>query len=133
MDWRGVWRGIVPKRMIKPDVKDEISFHIEGRIRELVDRGWLEDAAKALEAVEATVPPEAAGFHAALHSGALDYRPDLTSEGSVPLVQSLIDLGLRSAAVIAAEDSGGTTWPWKRTGAHWHSTPTTCPRTTISD
>lgn len=47
MDWRNVWRSLYPKRLIRTDVRDEIAFHIEGRIRELVDRGWDEEAAKA--------------------------------------------------------------------------------------
>lgn len=47
MDWRGVWRALSPKRMIEPDVEEEISFHIEGRIRELVARGWGEKDARA--------------------------------------------------------------------------------------
>ena len=47
MDWREVWRGLFPRRMIEPDVKEEISFHIEARIRELVLLGWDEDEARA--------------------------------------------------------------------------------------
>lgn len=46
MDWRNVWRGIFPRRMIEPDVRDEIAFHLEERIRELVARGWSEDEAR---------------------------------------------------------------------------------------
>ncbi|MEM7413983.1 MAG: ABC transporter permease [Gemmatimonadota bacterium] len=46
MEWRNVWRSLFPKRLIRTDVRDEIAFHIEGRIRELIDRGWDEDAAR---------------------------------------------------------------------------------------
>ncbi len=46
MDWRGVWRGLFPRRMLRPDVSDEISFHIEERIRELVTQGWGEYEAR---------------------------------------------------------------------------------------
>jgi hypothetical protein len=42
MDWRAVWRVLSPKRMIEPDVREEISFHIEGGVRELMARGWSE-------------------------------------------------------------------------------------------
>jgi predicted permease len=33
--------------MIEPDVREEISFHIEGRVEELVRRGWDEERARA--------------------------------------------------------------------------------------
>jgi predicted permease len=42
-----VWRRLDPRRSIQGDVRDEIAFHIEGRVRELVARGWDEDAARA--------------------------------------------------------------------------------------
>lgn len=47
MEWPDVWRTLFPKRMIDPDVHAEIDFHIEGRIRELVRRGWTEPRARA--------------------------------------------------------------------------------------
>jgi predicted permease len=47
VDWRGVWRRLFPDRMIEPDVREEISFHIEGRVEELVRRGWEEERARA--------------------------------------------------------------------------------------
>ncbi len=47
MDWRELWRSLLPRRMIDSDVREEISFHIEGRIREMVELGWEEDAARA--------------------------------------------------------------------------------------
>lgn len=47
MDWRDVWRRLLPARMIEPDVREEISFHIEGRVEELVRRGWDEERARA--------------------------------------------------------------------------------------
>lgn len=45
-DWRNVWRRISPRRMISSDVHDEIEFHIEGRIEELVGRGWSPEDAR---------------------------------------------------------------------------------------
>lgn len=47
MEWRDVWRKLFPRRMIDPDVRDELDFHIEGRVRELVARGWDADEARA--------------------------------------------------------------------------------------
>ena len=47
MDWGEVWRTLFPKKMIEPDVQEEISFHIEERVRDLVRRGWKEEAARA--------------------------------------------------------------------------------------
>jgi predicted permease len=47
MDWRDVWRMVFPKRMIEPDVREEIDFHVEERVRELVRRGWHEDRARS--------------------------------------------------------------------------------------
>jgi predicted permease len=46
MEWRDVWRTIFPKRMIEPDVREEIDFHVEERVRELVRRGWSEERAR---------------------------------------------------------------------------------------
>ncbi len=42
-----MWRTIVPKRMIEPDVHEEIDFHVEERVRELVRGGWSEERARA--------------------------------------------------------------------------------------
>ncbi len=61
MDWRDVWRALFPRRMIETDVRDEISFHVEERVRALVASGWDEARARAhvlgrfgdLDAVEA--------------------------------------------------------------------------------
>lgn len=48
-DWRNVWRRIFPGRMISTDVREEIEFHIEGRVDELVRKGWSrEDARRAV-------------------------------------------------------------------------------------
>lgn len=47
MDWRSVWRSLFPRKMIDGDVREEISFHIEERVRELVDAGWDEERARA--------------------------------------------------------------------------------------
>jgi putative ABC transport system permease protein len=47
MDWLSVWRRLSPRRMIEPDVRDEIAFHIEGRVRELVESGCSEEEARA--------------------------------------------------------------------------------------
>ena len=47
MDWRGVWRSLFPRRMIEPDVREEISFHIDERVRELVRSGWDDERARA--------------------------------------------------------------------------------------
>jgi len=46
VDWRDVWRGLFPRGAIRPDVEDEIAFHIEERIRERVRAGWDEDEAR---------------------------------------------------------------------------------------
>lgn len=46
MEWKNVWRSLFPRRLIRSDVQDEIAFHIEGRVRELVARGWDEDEAR---------------------------------------------------------------------------------------
>ena len=46
MEWRDVWRALFPRRQIRRDVADELSFHIEGRVRELMDRGWGEEEAR---------------------------------------------------------------------------------------
>ena len=46
MDWYDVRRVIFPRRMIDPDVHEEISFHIEEQVRELVARGWDEERAR---------------------------------------------------------------------------------------
>lgn len=47
MEWRDVWRRLFPRRSIRTDVEDEIDFHIEGRVSELVRLGWDEGAARA--------------------------------------------------------------------------------------
>lgn len=47
MEWRDVWRRLFPKRMIGADVEEEISFHIEERVKEMVQRGWDEDRARS--------------------------------------------------------------------------------------
>ena len=47
VDWRDVWRRLFPRRMIERDVRAEIAFHIEERVRELVDAGWDEARARA--------------------------------------------------------------------------------------
>lgn len=47
-DWKGVWRRIFPRRMISSDVREEIDFHIEGRVEELVQKGWSRDDARRL-------------------------------------------------------------------------------------
>lgn len=47
MEWRDVWRGLFPRRAVEQDVEDELRFHIEGRIRELVRQGMDEDDARA--------------------------------------------------------------------------------------
>jgi putative ABC transport system permease protein len=47
MDWRDVWRKLFPRQMIDPDVREEIAFHIEERVRELVRMGWREVDARA--------------------------------------------------------------------------------------
>ncbi len=46
MEWRDVWRTLFPKRMIEPDVREEIDFHVDERVRELVRRGWSEERAR---------------------------------------------------------------------------------------
>ncbi len=46
VDWRRFRRTLSPKRMIGPDVDEEIRFHIEGRVRELVSDGWTEERAR---------------------------------------------------------------------------------------
>lgn len=46
MEWRDVWRKLFPKRMIDPDVQEEISFHIEERVRELRRHGMDEGSAR---------------------------------------------------------------------------------------
>jgi putative ABC transport system permease protein len=47
VDWRDVRRRLSPAARINADVRDEIAFHIEGRVRELVERGWHEEEARA--------------------------------------------------------------------------------------
>jgi len=47
MEWWDVWRRLDPRGAIRQDVREGIEFHIEGRIRDRVDRGWDEDAARA--------------------------------------------------------------------------------------
>ncbi len=47
VDWRRFGRTLSPKRMIGPDVDEEIRFHIEGRVQELVSKGWTEERARA--------------------------------------------------------------------------------------
>lgn len=47
MEWRDAWRALFPRRHIEADVHDEITFHIEERIRELKDRGWSDAEARA--------------------------------------------------------------------------------------
>ena len=42
-----MWRGLFPRRMIEGDVREEISFHIEERVRGLVAEGWDEERARA--------------------------------------------------------------------------------------
>ena len=46
MSLRSVWRRVLPGRMIGLDLEEEIRFHVEGRIEELVDMGWDPDAAR---------------------------------------------------------------------------------------
>jgi predicted permease len=46
MDWREIRRRLFPRGMIEPDIHDEIRFHIEGRVRELVQRGRDEAEAR---------------------------------------------------------------------------------------
>lgn len=46
MDWRDVRRALFPRREIDRDVREELEFHIEERVRELVGRGWDESIAR---------------------------------------------------------------------------------------
>ena len=46
MEWRDVWRALFPRREIDRDVRDELDFHIEERVRQLVERGWDEESAR---------------------------------------------------------------------------------------
>lgn len=46
MDWDEVRRVLSPRRQIDREVRDELDFHIEERIRELVARGWDEADAR---------------------------------------------------------------------------------------
>ncbi len=46
MDWRDVRRALSPREAIDEDVEEELRFHIEERVRELVSRGVDEDAAR---------------------------------------------------------------------------------------
>ena len=45
MRWRPLLRIISPRKAIEPDVREEIRFHLEERVRELVAEGWSESAA----------------------------------------------------------------------------------------
>ena len=47
MEWRDVWRTLFPKRMIESDVREELAFHVEERVQELVRCGWSEERARA--------------------------------------------------------------------------------------
>lgn len=47
MEWRDLWRHLFPKESIEPDVQEEIAFHIQGRIDELIAQGWSESEARA--------------------------------------------------------------------------------------
>jgi len=47
VDWRDVRRRPFPRGRSEPDVSEEIAFHIEGRVRELVERGMGEEEARA--------------------------------------------------------------------------------------
>lgn len=42
--WEG-WRGVFGRQRPGGDIREEIAFHIEGRVRELVERGWSEEDA----------------------------------------------------------------------------------------
>ncbi|MDX1494347.1 MAG: permease prefix domain 1-containing protein, partial [Longimicrobiales bacterium] len=46
MEWRDVWRSLSPRQAITDDVKEELRFHIEERVRELVEQGWSEASAR---------------------------------------------------------------------------------------
>jgi hypothetical protein len=46
MDWGRIGRVLSSRRAIETEVHDELSFHIEGRIRELVAEGWSEGEAR---------------------------------------------------------------------------------------
>ena len=45
-DWQAVWRRLFPAAMVRSDVKAELEFHIQGRVRELIARGWREEDAR---------------------------------------------------------------------------------------
>lgn len=46
MEWRDVWRALFPIRAIDRDVEEELRFHVDERVRELVERGWEEEEAR---------------------------------------------------------------------------------------
>lgn len=46
MEWRDVWRSLAPRKAIRDDVEEELRFHIEERVRELVEEGREEESAR---------------------------------------------------------------------------------------
>lgn len=46
MGWHDVWRRVAPRRVIARDVSDELRFHLEERVTELVASGWDTDSAR---------------------------------------------------------------------------------------
>ena len=45
-DWRDVWRRLFPRQVLRSDIDDELDFHIDGRVAELIRRGLTEEKAR---------------------------------------------------------------------------------------
>ena len=46
IDWGEVWRRVLPRRHLADDVADELEFHVDGRVADLVREGWSEREAR---------------------------------------------------------------------------------------
>ncbi len=45
-DWRDVWRRLFPRQVLRSDIDDELDFHIDGRVAELIRRGLTGEKAR---------------------------------------------------------------------------------------
>ena len=46
-DWKDIWRRLFPRRMIERDIDEELSFHVDGRADDFVEKGLAPHEARA--------------------------------------------------------------------------------------